>query len=376
MSYKLFFTLLFITARAPFLHVNEPAAVHAVLFYSPACGHCHIVIQETLPALINQYGEQLQIIGVDVTQPQGQALFESAIRMFELESAGVPFLVVGNEYLVGSADIPDKFPTLIEQYLAQGGVEWPDIPGLRDALQTAATAQAPAPTPEAPTAITGEGEPAVSESTDQPSESFSLPEASEISVWQRVMLDPLGNGLAIAVLLGMIVIVLYAAQTFRQNTKVSLPDGTQILIPVLCVLGLGVAGYLAYVETTQTTAVCGPVGDCNTVQQSDYASLFGILPIGVLGLIGYLAIIVAWLVARSASTRLSDLATLALFAMTVLGTLFSIYLTFLEPFVIGATCAWCLTSAIIMSLIFLLALPGGRNSLLKLRMHPFTTRNT
>jgi uncharacterized membrane protein len=44
-------------------------------------------------------------------------------------------------------------------------------------------------------------------------------------------------------------------------------------------------------------------------------------------------------------------AGIALFAMTGLGTLFSIYLTFLEPFVIGATCMWCLSSATIMTLL-------------------------
>ena len=48
-------------------------------------------------------------------------------------------------------------------------------------------------------------------------------------------------------------------------------------------------------------------------------------------------------------TALTTLLALALF-----GTLFSIYLTFLEPFVIGATCAWCLTSAVSMTLILLL----------------------
>jgi len=40
--------------------------------------------------------------------------------------------------------------------------------------------------------------------------------------------------------------------------------------------------------------------------------------------------------------------------MIVIGVLFSIYLTFLEPFVIGATCAWCLSSAVIMTLLLLL----------------------
>jgi uncharacterized membrane protein len=58
---------------------------------------------------------------------------------------------------------------------------------------------------------------------------------------------------------------------------------------------------------------------------------------------------------------LAGLAWPALLTMTVFGTLFSIYLTFLEPFVIGATCAWCVTSAIVMTaLLALTAAPGKR----------------
>jgi uncharacterized membrane protein len=49
--------------------------------------------------------------------------------------------------------------------------------------------------------------------------------------------------------------------------------------------------------------------------------------------------------------------------MVVAGTLFSIYLTFLEPFVIGATCAWCLASAIIMTLLLWIIAPLGRQAL-------------
>jgi uncharacterized membrane protein len=132
-------------------------------------------------------------------------------------------------------------------------------------------------------------------------------------------------------------------------------------IPLLALLGLGVAGYLAYVETQRVTAVCGPVGDCNTVQQSAYAWLLGLIPIGVLGLVGYAAILIAWAVAHYGNGQLAGLAWLALFVMTLCGTLFSMYLTFLEPFVIGATCAWCLTSAMIMTaLLALTATPGKR----------------
>ena len=136
-------------------------------------------------------------------------------------------------------------------------------------------------------------------------------------------------------------------------------------IPVLCLSGLVVAGYLAYVEVTQVAAVCGPVGDCNTVQQSEYARLFGILPIGVLGLIGYAAIIAAWWIERRGRAPLDRLAALTLVIMTLGGTLFSIYLTFLEPFVIGATCAWCLTSVIIMTALLLLTATPQRLAFLK-----------
>jgi uncharacterized membrane protein len=54
-----------------------------------------------------------------------------------------------------------------------------------------------------------------------------------------------------------------------------------------------------------------------------------------------------------------DQARVTLFALALVGTVFSIYLTFLEPFVIGATCAWCLTSSVVVTvLLWLSAGPG------------------
>lgn len=51
----------------------------------------------------------------------------------------------------------------------------------------------------------------------------------------------------------------------------------------------------------------------------------------------------------------------------VRAVLFSIYLTFLEPFVIGATCAWCLTSAILMTALLWLSITPARRALSVLR---------
>ena len=130
------------------------------------------------------------------------------------------------------------------------------------------------------------------------------------------------------------------------------------------------AAYLAHVEVREVDAVCGPVGDCNTVQQSAYARLFGVVPIGVLGVLGFAAILVAWGVRRWKTGPAASWAAVALLAMTGLGTLFSIYLTFLEPFVIGATCLWCLSSAVIMTTLYGLAHMPGRAAAAELCLRP------
>jgi uncharacterized membrane protein len=70
---------------------------------------------------------------------------------------------------------------------------------------------------------------------------------------------------------------------------------------------------------------------------------------------------------RRGTGAAADWAKVALLAMAALGTLFSIYLTFLEPFVIGATCAWCLTSAVVMTLVMLLAARPGFEALERVR---------
>jgi hypothetical protein len=71
-----------------------------------------------------------------MSKPGGQTLFLAALQSFNLKSGGVPFLVVGDTYLVGSVDIPEKFLSMIERYLAQRGVDWTAIPGLVKAMST------------------------------------------------------------------------------------------------------------------------------------------------------------------------------------------------------------------------------------------------
>jgi uncharacterized membrane protein/thiol-disulfide isomerase/thioredoxin len=365
----LLFIFLFPSLGASATQEPSQPVVHGVLFYSPSCGHCKYVITETLMPLLDRYGEQVVIVGIDVSTPAGSGLFKIVMQYFKLESGPVPFLVYGDTYLIGSVDIPEKFPGLVEHYLAQGGLDWPAIPGLVEVLLQAQNSQTPvpqSPTPAPSSQVSSQTEPA-SGSVNPSSTIIPSTTAGQIltkdinqSVWERLAVDPLGNGLAVVVLAGMIIIVISALIFMSAPSNAIGNDSWNRLIPLLCLIGLAVAGYLSYVEITHVPAVCGPVGDCHTVQQSEYARLFGILPVGVLGIVGYVMIMLAWVIGRKNHPRHAAYASLLLLSLSTFGVLFSIYLTFLEPFIIGATCAWCLTSAIIMTVIFGLSLIPGK----------------
>ncbi len=362
----------------------QDGIVRAVLFYSPSCPHCHQVMTEDLPPLLEKYGAQLEVVIVDTAHPDGNVFYQAAIERFDIapERRGVPTLIVGDKVLVGSIEIPQVFPVLVDSYLDEGGVDWPDLPGFAEALDNAGTTEGTAePTAQSATATPRPAQTAtaVAAAPDDPDpeqpalsgESGAIQDIGEGvtgSVVDRFTQDTVGNSLSVLVLLGMVVLVawilLRLARPVQAGAIVTSGDGrAQWMIPLLVLVGIVVSVYMTYVETTHTAAVCGPVGDCNTVQQSEYAMLFGLVPIGLVGIGGYAALGIAWFLATYSTGRLAMWARLLLPAMALVGTLFSTYLTFLEPFVIGATCLWCLTSAITISLILLLSADGGRTAL-------------
>jgi uncharacterized membrane protein len=169
-----------------------------------------------------------------------------------------------------------------------------------------------------------------------------------------------GFALAIVVLAGMVLaLVFVGALLWQASAGKPIPHGLkwmELAIPILALIGLGVAGYLTYVEIQLAEAFCGPVGDCNAVQSSPYSRLFGLIPIGVLGVVVYVVLLIVWLWGWFSDHRWSRYAFRVIFVLALVGTLFSIYLTYLELFVIKAVCMWCLASAVIMTLIMLLSL--------------------
>lgn len=338
----------------------EQPVVRAVMFYSPSCPHCHKVLQEGLPPLVEKYGDQLQIMIIDVTTPGGQELYQAAVRSVPIpeDKRGVPALVVGDTLLVGDVDIPGELPAIIDAALAEDGIDWPAIPGLDRAIaqieaQATAAEATPATNESAQPAADPQATPTASEESSGAAtlDQVDVRAVSEMSIAERLALDPMGNAIALVTLTLMIVMLVWAL-IYWMRTGMLLTDGPRwltVVIPLLALFGMGVAFYLAFVETTGAEAVCGPVGDCNAVQQSAYARLFGVVHIGVLGLIGYAVILGLWAMAWLGSEKLRDKTDWLLPAVVWFGVAFSAYLTFLEPFVIGAVCMWCVTSALIMT---------------------------
>ncbi len=136
------------------------------------------------------------------------------------------------------------------------------------------------------------------------------------------------------------------------------------LLLALAIAGVVVAGYLSWVALDEgQEAACSGVGDCQTVQGSEFAEIAGV-PIAVLGLGMYLALLALiaarrWWAALRGEEPPQALAGLT-FALALGGTLYSAYLTWLELFEIEAICVWCVGSAVIVTLLLLLAAPDLR----------------
>lgn len=98
------------------------AVVYAVLFYSTSCPHCHEVMVNYLPPVMERYGERLKVISLDIGEPQNSQLLQNIVQQAGLGNYGVPFMVIGSQILIGSGDIPQRFEQVVDAYLSAGGV--------------------------------------------------------------------------------------------------------------------------------------------------------------------------------------------------------------------------------------------------------------
>lgn len=123
---------------------------------------------------------------------------------------------------------------------------------------------------------------------------------------------------------------------------------------ILSLVGGIDSAYLAWLKLTGSVAACKNIGDCEAVNSSVYAEIAGV-PIALLGLLGYLAIL-ALIVLELRYPAWKEGLRLAFFGFTLAGTIYSIYLTYVEVAILRAICPFCVISALVMVGLFIIAL--------------------
>ncbi|HUG05086.1 MAG TPA: vitamin K epoxide reductase family protein [Candidatus Limnocylindria bacterium] len=119
------------------------------------------------------------------------------------------------------------------------------------------------------------------------------------------------------------------------------------------VAGIGtlVSAYLTWVHYSGDLALCTGFGGCEAVQTSRF-SMVGVVPVALIGLAGFIAILTVALLRLRDDTP--DWAEATLFGLSLAATLYVAYLTYIELFVLGAVCPWCVAVALCAALVLAL----------------------
>lgn len=139
----------------------------------------------------------------------------------------------------------------------------------------------------------------------------------------------------------------------------SLPEDWQVrVIQLLAVPGLLIAYFLYLYHESYLIGVCEPnqLFDCGQVSgpNSPWASI-GPVPVALIGLVGYVVIfLTTWL--QDWIDFVDDYMPELMLALTGIAFLFTLGLTLLEALVIHAFCQYCVYSAVIVLVMFILSI--------------------
>ncbi len=132
-------------------------------------------------------------------------------------------------------------------------------------------------------------------------------------------------------------------------------------IALLALVGSFVALYLWLHALGFGGAIkCGASGGCETVQTSPWAEFLGV-PVAFYGVVGYLALLIVALAGLRPAALSQRSWNLLLLGLATVGVVFTAYLTYVELFLIHAICRWCVGSAVIITLIWVVSLLSLRS---------------
>ena len=103
---------------------GDKPIVRLFLFYTEACGHCKVTIEELLPNLWDQYGGQLEVRFFEVSTEHNFLVLTKLEERYHDVAIGWPAVFIGQDMIYDTA-VEAKLPALVAKYMAAGGCDWP-----------------------------------------------------------------------------------------------------------------------------------------------------------------------------------------------------------------------------------------------------------
>jgi uncharacterized membrane protein len=128
-----------------------------------------------------------------------------------------------------------------------------------------------------------------------------------------------------------------------------------MIVAALALAGIFISLYLTLYKIGVIGELSCSIGSCETVNTSKWSRFLG-LPVAAWGLLFYLDVFAVALVGTMRRFEFEPAISFLLVGEAAVGVLFSAWLTYLELGVIHAVCIWCVTSAVIVTLILLTAI--------------------
>lgn len=128
-----------------------------------------------------------------------------------------------------------------------------------------------------------------------------------------------------------------------------------MIVAALALAGIFISIYLTLYKLGVIGELSCSIGSCETVNTSRWSVFLG-LPVAAWGLLFYLDVFGVALLGTMPRWENEPIISIILVAEAAVGVLFSAWLTYLELAVIGAICIWCVTSAVIVLVIFLVSI--------------------
>ncbi len=126
-----------------------------------------------------------------------------------------------------------------------------------------------------------------------------------------------------------------------------------IVAGITSFIGLVDTIYLSWVKITQSQVYCGTSSECEIVNNSPYSEIGG-FPIAYLGMGAFLLVLLLLIFERRGIFWREN-SPLIVFGISLVGVIYSAYLTYIEFWILRAICPYCVVTALAMLVLFVVS---------------------